>query len=269
MNVLETINCDDFTKAFAISFGRIVIENPNVLLELYNHIGDYRLKELFNDLQNQEDLEHVNRNINYFANHYNWDAIEKTYSTWGEYGWITNHFIVPMEFWTNHPDSQVEADQLVMQAIDKKQLFKLKSELFELTSDNRIFTEAMSCFDNKYYTACASLLISLIDGELIRNGYLSNENKKTGANAGKRVVKIVSGEEAYGLAGFFHLELLNYETFITVLFEKANDFKKEPRHINRNYLHHGMSKRKVLKRDCIKLLLAYRKTLYYSKCMKK
>lgn len=264
---LETFDCDDFLKAFAVSFSRAVIESPELLLKAYESKGITDYKYLFDKLKSETDLSYATQNINNYAKEYNWDAIEKTYLKWGEYGWIANPYIVPFGFWGSCPNSQTEADKLVMHTIDKKQFSKLKTELFEQTNDSRIFTEAMICFTNKCYTACASLLISLIDGELIRSGYLSYENKKTGARAGKRVVETISGEEMFGLPGFFHLELLNYESFINTLFEKANDFKKEPTHINRNYLHHGMSKRKMLRRDCIKLLVAYHKTISYSKCL--
>ena len=267
-NLLLNFECDDFFKAFAVSFCRAAIETPELLLKVYEDQGLVGYKELFEEFKDMSDSDYALQNINNYAKEYNWETIEKTCSKWGEYGWIANPHIVPFGFWGNFPNSQVEADQLVMRAIDKKQLFKLKSELFELTNDSRIFTEAMLCFENKCYTACASLLIALIDGELIRSSYLSNENKKTGARASKRVVEKVAKDEQYGLPGLFYLELLNYQMFINILFERANDFKKEPRHINRNYLHHGMSKRNVLKRDCIKLLLAYRQTLYYSKCLK-
>ena len=44
---------------------------------------------------------------------------------------------------------------------------------------------------------------------------------------------------------------INYESYIKTLFARADGFVTEPKNLNRNYLHHGMSKRKVLRRDCI------------------
>ena len=41
-----------------------------------------------------------------------------------------------------------------------------------------------------------------------------------------------------------------------MLFEKANDFMREPDTLNRNYIGHGMNRRSVRKRDCIQLFLA-------------
>jgi len=39
-------------------------------------------------------------------------------------------------------------------------------------------------------------------------------------------------------------------------FENGNDFRKEPKLINRNFIAHGMNRRDVRKRDCIQLFLA-------------
>ena len=134
------------------------------------------------------------------------------------------------------------------------------------TNNREVYNEAITCFDNRCYTACASLLVSLIDAELIRcKTSLATKNKKTGLKAGERVVKNVARDDMYGLPGLYHLELVNYESYINTLFARADGFVKEPKSLNRNYLHHGMSKRRVLKKDCIKLLLAYHKTICFAK----
>ena len=258
---LEVFDSDDFFKSFAVSFGRMILRKPELLLKIYEDTGINGYKELFEELKSKTDLSDILRNVNKQVEKYDWSVIEQTYSTWGKYGWVAEPFIVPVGFWGYCPNSQVEADKLVMQALDKKEFLKLKTKLFEI-ANNKIFAEAMLCFDSKCYSACASLLISLIDGKLIRNGYLPNENKKTGMKAGKRVVKEISKDDMYGLSGFFHLELLNYDSFITTLFQNASGFEKEPNHINRNYLQHGMSKRKVLRRDCVKLIIAYYQTFH-------
>ena len=75
------------------------------------------------------------------------------------------------------------------------------------------------------------------------------------------MTEFISADSFYGSPGYLHLELINYKTCTGTLFESANGFRTEPDCLNRNYLHHGMSKRKVLKKDCIKLFIAYHKTL--------
>lgn len=53
-------------------------------------------------------------------------------------------------------------------------------------------------------------------------------------------------------------ELLNYVNLFACLktvFAHANDFRREPSVINRNFVDHGMTNRNVRKRDCIQLFL--------------
>ena len=41
------------------------------------------------------------------------------------------------------------------------------------------------------------------------------------------------------------------------VFEKGNDFRKQPEVLNRNFLDHGMLTRKVTRKDCVQLFLLY------------
>lgn len=77
------------------------------------------------------------------------------------------------------------------------------------------------------------------------------------------MTKDIFSDTNYSAPGSYHLELLNYSSFMNTLFESARGFRDEPGTLNRNFLHHGMSKRKVLKKDCLKLFVAYHKTLTY------
>ena len=267
-NILDVFDLDDTLKAFVVSIGRAIARNPDLLLAISRELNDPEWGDLANGLQNQIERDHFLKNINNSADLYDWGSIEETYRTWGKYGWITDHTMVFYGFWESCPLTQVDADSLVTRALDSKKFSKLKVELSEKTDNYNVYYEAIKCFDNRCYAACASLLISLIDGELIRcRCSLTSNNKKTGLKAGERMIDSVSKDNEYSYPGLFHLELVNYEAYINTLFARADGFVKEPKSLNRNYLHHGMSKRKVLRKDCIKLLLAYRKTLYFTKCL--
>lgn len=263
------IDADDSLKAFAISMFRYIVEDPELLLLLSKHTSlknkHLDWEQIYQDLQDEDALSRFSENIKEISAKYNWSKIENTYRSWGDWGWITNQSIVKFGLWGSCPTSQVEADRLVLKNIEKGYLQKIIDETKEYAHNLKIFEEAIACFKNRYYTACASILFSLIDGELISskaNSVLSN--RKTGAIAGLRVITNVSKDEHYGQPGLFHLELVNYNSVLDMLFEHANGFSKEPKHINRNYLHHGMSKRTVLRKDCIKLFLTYQRTLQYS-----
>lgn len=269
--VLENFDIDDSLKALAISLSRYIAEAPEFLF--YLALTEKRdadnlslLQNLFDELQDDEVEARFSKNIYQEANEYDWSAVEKAYSDWGRFGWIADTSLIGLGFWDKCPQTQAEADKLVLKKISKEALADLRETIQKESNNLRLFNEACVCFDNRCYTACASLLVTLIDGELIRSraNALFN-NKKTGSNAGKRIIKEASKDDFYGLSGYFHLELLNFESYIDTLFERADNFKKEPNRINRNYLHHGMSKRKILRKDCIKLFMAYHKTVRFAK----
>jgi len=46
-----------------------------------------------------------------------------------------------------------------------------------------------------------------------------------------------------------------------MLFDDAKDFRLEPKHLNRNFVNHGMAKRDVRRKDCIKLFLGLSNTI--------
>lgn len=269
-NVFNTVEAEDSLKAFAVSLYRYIVEDPTILLELEEH---RKMKngrswiDIYEEMQGRTTEERERSEKLFFeeVDGYDWSEIEETYRLWGEYGWMTDGHIVPFGFWDTRPSSQSEADALVLKQLNKEKLLELKGEVGKATSEKQVFQEACKCFDMRCYTACASLLISLIDGELIRSRSNAKvENKKTGLNAGKKIVKEKGNTDFYGLTGIFHLELLNFEAYLCTLFEGANGFKKEPKRLNRNYLQHGMSKRKVLRKDCVKLFIAYKNILQFS-----
>lgn len=267
-HTFEKIETEDTIRAFAVSLGRFAAKDPSILLEVAKvaKSKDQALawESLYHDLQDQECLTNFAIRSDELAKSYDWSNIEHAYYMWGLWGWITFD-ISKFKLWDNSPATQLEADRQVLKSFKKQDFLDCINYCKTYTHHVKVFDEAMVCFENKFYHACATLLISLIDGELISshaNSVLSN--RKTGATAGSRLIKSVSKDETFGEPGLFHLELTNYNAFIDKLFERTDGFHTEPNNINRNFLHHGMSKRKVLRKDCIKLFLGYRKTLEYA-----
>lgn len=81
----------------------------------------------------------------------------------------------------------------------------------------------------------------------------TNEKKyrSVGVNAVREIEKKHQEKQAL-------YELLNYVNLLACLktvFANANDFRREPSVINRNFVDHGMTNRNVRKRDCIQLFL--------------
>lgn len=261
----KKIEVPDSLRAFTITAFRLIAKNPKLALyfaqECKNKEEISGWEELYDALKDPEFNARFSRNTELGAKCFNWSNVEASFCMWGKYGWVTDGQLMSVDLWSECPPNQVEADKFVLSRMKKLYMLEMYAEVEQLTANKKVFNEACDCFDSKLYTACASLLLSLIDGALIRAQEGKHENKRTGAGTEKRVAEEVSKDSAYSLPGYFHLELLNYNAFIQTLFESGNGFKKEPDHLNRNYLHHGMSKRKVLKKDCIKLFVAYRKTL--------
>lgn len=265
--MFEDPEISESLKAFASSTFRLAVKDPRILL-LFEHLDKNEQdtgvwQSLYETLQDPENLEHFSKTTLKITDDHDWSGVEESYRNWGRYGWTVGRGIQRFGFWDKCPDSQFEADKKVLKTINKKVLSQILIECLEKTSNIPVFDECCKCFDNKCYTACATLLISLIDGELIRSkANISFTNRKTGANASKRIIAEVSKDDMYGLMGLFHLELINYEAFLNTLFERANGFEMEPKRMNRNFIQHGMSKRKILRKDCIKLFLAYRNILF-------
>ena len=254
-------------KALAFLTVQLAAKDPRIflLLDYYDKSkqNTSMWQSLYEEFQEPENQEHFLNVIPSAANEHDWSGIEDSYRNWGRFGWTVGRGIHQFGFWDKCPDTQLEADKKVLKTIDKRVLSQIQIECLEKTSNIPVFEECCKCFNNKCYTACATLLISLIDGELIRNkANIAFANRKTGAMASKRMISELSKDDLYGLAGLFHLELINYDAFVDTLFERANGFEMEPKRMNRNFIQHGMSKRKILRKDCIKLFLAYRNILF-------
>lgn len=205
-------------------------------------------------------------NLDESASSYDWSTINKVFEGWGQYGWITDSELGKFGFWDDLPKTQEDADKKVLTAIDDKFLLSLREELEENTNNKEMLDEVFFCFDNHRYIACVSLLTSFIDGVLTSSPTnFTSKNRKTGDGASKKILAELKKDDMLGLPGYFNLELINYNSFISTFFAYANGFENEPSNLNRNYLHHGMSNRRITREDCIKLLIAYRKTLEIAK----
>lgn len=259
---------EDSRRAFAVSLLNMFSQNPKYLLlldELEKTRGlDSGWKEIYDELQKPGKLDLFRSNILKAQKTTDWTRIEETAIQWAKFGWIIDGSIMPVSLWNECPQTQQEADQLVLSYMSKAAIMDLWGTIVERTKQRSVFDEACKCFENRCYTASASLLVSLIDGLLIRaQGNNQTQHKKTGVGASQKVYNAMESDPDYGLPGFFHLELLNFNAYMDMLFEKANNFNYEPKRLNRNFLHHGMSKRKVLRKDCIKLFIAYSKAIRF------
>ncbi|MCI9450335.1 MAG: hypothetical protein HFE30_08835 [Clostridiales bacterium] len=131
-----------------------------------------------------------------------------------------------------------------------QQLFAL---LLENCPRKKDIKEAIDCYNEKHYKACAMILFSIIDSRVIR---LQNKKEKrmTGVNA---IIKFkdATKQQATGEGKLFlALNFANLFPCLLTMFDDTDNFTKKSTVINRNYLDHGMLYKTVRRKDCIRML---------------
>ena len=179
--------------------------------------------------------------------------LERSYKKWGEYGWTSNPFADDCMFDTI-PQNLQEADKSALRYCDNKSMEDLFETLLQRCKRKSDLEEAIACYKSKHYKASAMILFSLIDSILIRKQGKSTQ-RKTGVNA-IRLYK-EDFEKSHDLTKklFTSLNKINLFKCMFVFFDDTSNFTKECPLVNRNYLDHGMTSKRVRKKDCIKLFL--------------
>lgn len=193
---------------------------------------------------------------------------EKAFVEWGKYGWTVNPY-AKYSMYFHVPRNQADADKKAMRYCSEEIMDKYFARLLE----NKRFRcsdveESIFCFRNKKYRACASLLVELIDGELIRADMSGKHRKFCKYGVCHLRDSIMSSEDINGWdirkATLLYLDFQCLDQALQELFKDNPDFENEPPLINRNFLLHGMSRRKTRRRDCIQLYLMYGNLLQYT-----
>lgn len=217
------------------------------------------------DLSTDQAREDFAQKIDKWIKTLDWSHAESVMQQWGKYGWVLMPDVIPVRKWEICPHSQEEADEYMLNHFDSIGIQELINTITAESNQNSVVDEAVKCFENECFTACASLLLSLIDGTLISSFVNEQfENKKTGKVAGQRIIDETDKNIYFFIPGIFGLQSKNFQTYMAQLFERANNFTDEPKCLNRNYVHHGMSKRQITNVDCIKLFLAYLQAIRFT-----
>lgn len=141
---------------------------------------------------------------------------------------------------------------------DKYETLKDKVKNLEFINEQQV-EEAFLCFENGFYYSCISVLFEIIEREL-----LSKQSIKIGSNNRRKTVdrkKISEMKEilSYESSISEYFIEMNFLYLSSYYFNDANDFIDESFDkfpvINRNYIAHGMTNRKVTKNDCVKLMM--------------
>ncbi len=177
-----------------------------------------------------------------------------SYEQWGKYGWTVLPYAQINSF-NCCPETLQEADRFALKYCKKSDMQRLFTELEEVCARKRDVREAVFCYNQRQYKACALILFSIIDSRFIRMQNKDDENYAVGVKAIVKYKKIVKQKISDSENLFLWLSYVNLFSCLFSFFENTNNFTKEPLTINRNYLDHGMSYKLVRKKDCIKLFL--------------
>ena len=175
---------------------------------------------------------------------------------WGEYGWsMLPHAHIKL-FYTC-PDTSAEADKIALSYYNKAGVNQLFVDLREKRVRKKDLDEAIICFENRQYTACALILFALIDAKLIRLQPKPQDDKrrKTGAGAIFHFKKKFKANNNIDMLFFRAFRYFNLFKCLEKMFEDTRDFNLDVHVVNRNYVGHGMNRRQTRRKDCIQLFL--------------
>lgn len=181
-----------------------------------------------------------------------------SYELWGSYGWTQIPCKEADWLYRKAPKGRADADKIAL-SFCKRPDFIFDAIRSDRRTKKSTFNEAVSTFENKEYTACAMLLFSLIDAQLIRFQKKTQSNSKRRA-VGKSAVALAEARVDYKSkpdAFFSMMFFINLFSCLYAVFAGGDDFKVQPEIINRNFLAHGMMHRKVSRKSCIQLFLLY------------
>lgn len=187
------------------------------------------------------------------------EKLISSYRMWGKLGWTVPPD-APINIFNEEPKDAVEGYQRLRPYLEKENIEELFEKLrsFEKVKKADI-EEAISCYQAKQYKACTLIVFSMIDSKLIRAQRKEDRNKRdrrpVGRRAAKNLFDRLSKQEKEQELLIVVLHRINTLEAIVTFFGDADDFKKQPTIVNRNFVTHGMLYRKVTRKDCIMLFL--------------
>lgn len=265
-SAIEYINSSHFTSLFGTisnafswyaSNAETTSSNISTVLESFSKIGQSLIPNIY-DVIGDIEIPEVSESRK--------KELIKTYKQWGKYGWTVPPF-AEINCFNTHPNSQMEADEIALRYCRNNDMQQLFTLLLENCPRKKDIKEAIDCYNEKHYKACAMILFSIIDSRVIR---LQNKKEKrmTGVNA---IIKFkdATKQQATGECKLFlALNFTNLFHCLLTMFDDTDNFTKKPTVINRNYLDHGMSYKTVRRKDCIKVFLLLYNLLEFIDIMK-
>lgn len=162
------------------------------------------------------------------------------------------------EFSSVAPIDEKYVDELCAKYSKGEDFLEIEKSIAELkyVSEQQI-DESIASFKNQEYYACCSILFGIIDRELISSQEPRNSKRR---KAYKKEIVKSNIETPQKINHWWRLFLeINTLYLFYYYYKTADDFIDESVKnypvINRNFLMHGMTNRKITRNDCIKLFL--------------
>lgn len=186
------------------------------------------------------------------------EVLIKSYIEWGKMGWTpppnSNLYV-----FSESPEDYNSANKIIRSLTNKEEMKQLFDKLLQLKGINKFdLAESIETFNQRKYKSCALILFTLIDALLIRSQNNGDRNRRglrpTGKRAGENIFERIKEKNDNNMI-FLSLCAINLSEALNVLFDSGNDFRVQPKVINRNFLCHGMLHRRVSRKDCVMLFL--------------
>lgn len=193
------------------------------------------------------------------------EELRLSYEAWGKFGWTTPP-MAEITVFNEVPTTIQEANDCLAPYCSKtnmKELFKMFNEMPNLSlKEKKDLSEAEFNYEHKNYKSCAMLIFSLLDAKLIRMQRKEDINQRTkrrdsGLQAAKHIQARIENEHDINKKFFVLLSYTNLFACIGEFFAQGNDFREQPKLVNRNFVDHGMLHKNVRRRDCVQLFLLY------------
>ena len=186
---------------------------------------------------------------------------KRSWKKWAEYGW-TMAPMMPLGYFEKTPANIDEANLWMKTFCNRHAMEMLFEDLRKTDINKEDLESAIFCYNNKQYKACALILFGIIDAKLICKQGNGETYRAAGIKATKKLhEKFKNGKEKQ--LNIIFLRSINTLRCLEKMFEKGDNFIKEPDIINRNFISHGMNTRSVCKRDCIQIFLLVYNSMWF------
>lgn len=189
------------------------------------------------------------------------NEIIESFKKWGRFGW-TILPEAPICLFYSCPENSHDADKIALSYCKKEQMKNLFIDLRTKSIKNKDLDEAIFSYENRKYLACALVLFGIIEAKIIRlqpPGLKTNKGwRHVGHSAIREYNEIFKSKNSTLIENKFIMAFIfyNLRECLLCFFANTEDFKLKSNLINRNYIGHGMHKKRVRKKDCIQLFLA-------------